>query len=168
VIRVPGWLIYLVFLLPLWIIASGRWHVVQFAWGVLIGLLTLPIAWRIFELGRWWPLGPLLWGLLGIVRSFFVLFIPDAVRSSIDMANRIIRPVVPMAPGIIAIPVRFRGPVDAFLLVSHITLTPGQIVVDIDEERGLLFLHAIDARDPDAIRRHVQETHRQELRRLYR
>ena len=167
-IRVPGWLLYVLTLILLWVAASGRWHPVQLAWGVLVSLVTLPLSWRTFELDRSWPLRTVVHGAVGFLRSFFGLFIPDAVRSSIDMARRIVQPVVPMAPGIVAIPVEFHGPIDAFLLVSHVTLTPGWLVVDIDEERGLLFLHAIDARDPEKIRRHVQDLHRKQIRRIYR
>ena len=167
-IHVPAWLVYVLTLIVLWVAASGRWDPVQLGWGVLVSLLTLPISWRTFDLGRSWPLRTVVRGAVGLLRSFFGLFIPDAVRSSIDMARRIVQPVVPMAPGIVAIPIQFQGPIDAFLLVSHVTLTPGSLVVDIDEERGLLFLHAVDARDPEAIRRHVQELHRQQLRRIYR
>jgi multicomponent Na+:H+ antiporter subunit E len=166
-IRVPGWLLYLAALVPLWVVATGRWHPVQIGWGLFVAIITLPLSWRIFSLGRSWPLRDVLYGLLGVVRSFVVLFVPDAVRSSIDMARRVVQPVIPMRPGIVAVPLRFRGPLDAFLLMSHVTLTPGNFIVDVDEERGLLFVHAIDVSDPEAIRRQVQEIHVQELRRLY-
>lgn len=37
------------------------------------------------------------------------------------------------------------------------TISPGELVLEIDEERGLLVIHALDARDPDAIRaRHYE------------
>lgn len=32
------------------------------------------------------------------------------------------------------------------------TISPGEIVLDVDEERGVLVIHALDASDPDAIR----------------
>jgi len=167
-IRVPAWLLYLLALLPLWVVASGRWHPVQLGWGLLVAILTLPLSWRLFNLGRRWPLRDVLYGLVGAVRVFFVLFVPDAVRSSLDMARRVAQPVIPMKPGIVAIPIRFHGPLDAFLLLGHVALTPGQFVVDLDDQRGLIFLHAIDVHDPEAVRRQVQEIHVRALRRLYR
>jgi multicomponent Na+:H+ antiporter subunit E len=33
------------------------------------------------------------------------------------------------------------------------TVSPGEVVVELDEERGVLVLHALDASDPEAIRR---------------
>lgn len=32
------------------------------------------------------------------------------------------------------------------------TISPGELVLDVDEERGVLVIHALDASDPDAIR----------------
>ena len=165
---IPAWLLYLLCIQPTWIVASGKISPIQIAWGLVVGGLTLPLAWRIFDLGRSYPLYPLLQSVGGALYSFFILFVPDAVRSSIDMARRVMQPVIPMYPGIVSIPIRFRGSADALLLVNHVTLTPGSLVVEIDEEPGLLFLHTIDARDPDRIREQVQRLHREQLRRMYR
>lgn len=33
------------------------------------------------------------------------------------------------------------------------TISPGELVLDVDEARGVLVIHALDASDPDAIRR---------------
>ncbi|ADB49635.1 Na+/H+ antiporter subunit E [Conexibacter woesei] len=33
------------------------------------------------------------------------------------------------------------------------TISPGELVLDVDEERGVLVIHALDASDPEAIRR---------------
>ena len=57
-------------------------------------------------------------------------------------------------PGIVAIPVgeRTRGGVAATALA--VTLSPGEVFVDVDWERGVMLLHVLDASDPDAVRRH--------------
>lgn len=37
------------------------------------------------------------------------------------------------------------------------TISPGELVLEVDEERGILVIHALDASDPDAIRaRHYE------------
>ncbi|WP_373046845.1 Na+/H+ antiporter subunit E [Vulgatibacter sp.] len=167
-IRIPGWLIYLLALLPLWVVAAGSFHPVQLGWGLVVGLVTLPLSWRIFDLHRAYDAGALAHGIFGGFRFFVVDFVPDAIRSTLDMSRRVVQPVVPMRPGVIAVPLRFRGNADALFLTNDVTLTPGQLVIDIDEERGILYVHAIDAHDPDRIRRDVQAVHRKALLRLYR
>ena len=72
-----------------------------------------------------------------------------------------------MKPGIVAIPLRFRGSFDELVVSNHIMLTPGSLLVDIDTERGLVFVHHIDASDPARIRREMQELHLRAVRRLY-
>ncbi len=37
------------------------------------------------------------------------------------------------------------------------TISPGEVVLDIDEERGVLVIHALDVSDPEAIRRRHHE-----------
>lgn len=57
-------------------------------------------------------------------------------------------------PGIVSIPVgeRTRGGVAATALA--VTLSPGEVFVDVDWEREVMLLHVLDASDPDAVRRH--------------
>jgi multisubunit Na+/H+ antiporter MnhE subunit len=33
-----------------------------------------------------------------------------------------------------------------------LTLSPGEVLVDIDRSRGVMLVHVIDAHDPDAVR----------------
>lgn len=165
--KLPGWLIYVGAMLPLWVVASGRFAPVQFGWGLCVAILTLPLAWRLFDLGRAREVRPLLRAIAGTVRVFVVLFVPDALRSSLDMARRVLDPVVPMAPGIVAVPLRFRSSLEELLVSNHIMLTPGTVLVEVDPERGLVFVHSIDASDPERVRQAVLDLERETLRRIY-
>lgn len=165
--KAPGWLIYLAAMLPLWIIAAGSVDPTQLLLGGMVAIATLPLSWRLFDLGRPRDLRALIVGLTGFVRSFFILFVPDALRSSLDMARRIIQPTVPMRPGLVAIPLRFLGPLDELVVCNHITLTPGQVLVEVDPERGFIFVHCIDASDPERVRREIRALHAATVRRLY-
>jgi multicomponent Na+:H+ antiporter subunit E len=164
--RVPGWILYLLVTVPLWVVASGRFHPVQLGWGLLVGIATLPLTWRLFDLSRAWSLRQVVRGIVGFFQ-IFAFFVPDAILSSLDMARRVVRPVVPMAPGIVAVPMRFRGPVDELVVSNRIILTPGTVLVEVDDERGYVFVHCIDASDPDRVRRDVLALGRRVLRRLY-
>ncbi|HLV60982.1 MAG TPA: Na+/H+ antiporter subunit E, partial [Fredinandcohnia sp.] len=96
----------------------------------------------------------------GLVVAYFWLFVPDAVRSTLDMSWRLLRPSIPLRPGIVAVDVPLGDPVEILFLINHITLTPGQFVVDYDLQRGRLYVHAVDASDPVRIRRGIQDLHR--------
>lgn len=63
-----------------------------------------------------------------------------------------IRPVV--RPGIVAVPIGDRTPNGVAATALAITLSPGEVFVDVDWERDVMLIHVIDARDPDAVRAH--------------
>lgn len=162
--KIPAWIVYLAAAVPIWCIAAGSFDVVQIAWSLLLGAATIPLVWRLLDLPRGLELGGFVREVASFLHGFFVLFVPDAIRSSLDMASRVIRPKIPMHPGIVAVPVRFDNATDALLLCNHVTLTPGQLVVSYDDERGVLYVHTIDARDPEAVRAGIQRLHRRARR----
>lgn len=64
------------------------------------------------------------------------------------------------SPGIVAIPIAERTPLGVAVSALATTLSPGTVLVDVDMERGVMLIHAIDARDPDAIREEHGEFYR--------
>ncbi|MGF1473428.1 MAG: Na+/H+ antiporter subunit E [Rubrobacteraceae bacterium] len=66
-----------------------------------------------------------------------------------------IRPLA--SPGIVAVPIGERTPTGVAVSAQCTTLSPGTFLVDVDWERGVMLLHAIDATDPDEVRREHQE-----------
>lgn len=66
-----------------------------------------------------------------------------------------LRPLV--SPGIVAVPIGERTPTGVAVSAQCTTLSPGTFLVDVDWERGVMLIHAIDATDPDEVRREHQE-----------
>src|SRR5690606_26041516 len=106
-IRTPLWLAYLLAVLPVWILTMGTYSKVQMLWALAAGIATLPLVRRILDLRDRVGLFRIIRRSGGILLAFFVLYIPDAIRSTLDMAWRLILPTVPMRPGIIAVEVPF-------------------------------------------------------------
>ena len=163
---VPSWMGWIAAIALIWFGSIAEISLIQFGWAVLVGAISAPLSLRLLDLPPRFDLLRLLRGLVGLLRALVVLFIPDALRSTLDMARRVVMPRLPMRPGIVAVPIRFQGSVDRLLLTNHLTLTPGQLVVDYDPDRGLLYLHAIDASDPEALRREVERLHSRARRRM--
>ena len=57
-------------------------------------------------------------------------------------------------PGIVSVPVGERTGTGVAATALAVTLSPGEVFVDVDWERGVMLLHVLDASDPDAVRRH--------------
>lgn len=70
-------------------------------------------------------------------------------------------------PGIVAVPIGERTSSGVTVSALVTTLSPGAFLVDVDEEKGVMLIHAIDAGDPDAVRRAHQEFYRRYQRKVF-
>lgn len=68
----------------------------------------------------------------------------DAIKSGLTAARIVLDPALPVKPGIIAIPSGCESELSTALSAHAITLAPGEMVVEIDEE-GVMYTHALDA-----------------------
>ncbi|MCK5156271.1 MAG: Na+/H+ antiporter subunit E [Spirochaetales bacterium] len=86
--------------------------------------------------------------LIFTVVYIFVL-IKEIFRANIDVAFRVIKPVLPIKPGIVKVKTRLKSRLGRLALANSITLTPGTITVEIKGDE--LFIHWIfvDAGDAD-------------------
>jgi multisubunit Na+/H+ antiporter MnhE subunit len=74
----------------------------------------------------------------------------------------------PAAPGLVEIP---RGDRSRLEVAAWGVLTgeaPDEFPVDVDEERGVLIVHVLDASDPEAVRERHRENHERARGRLVR
>jgi multisubunit Na+/H+ antiporter MnhE subunit len=55
-------------------------------------------------------------------------------------------------PGLLELPIGERTPRGVAVFAMAIGLSPGTLLVDVDEERGVLVLHTIDLSDPAGLR----------------
>lgn len=62
----------------------------------------------------------------------------------------------PVHAGTVAIQIEGISPAGLATWAFIVTVSPGELALDLDEERGILVIHALDASDPEAIRRHHQ------------
>ncbi len=64
------------------------------------------------------------------------------VKANFDVASRIVRPVIPLNPGIVTVRTKLSTPLGRTVLANSITLTPGTLSVEIKD--NLLYVHWID------------------------
>jgi multicomponent Na+:H+ antiporter subunit E len=91
------------------------------------------------------------------VISLLLLFLYELVLSAWKVAVMVLSPRMELKPGIIAYPLRVDRDFEITILANLITLTPGTLSVDVSDDRRILYVHAIDASDPDATRRDIAE-----------
>lgn len=106
----------------------------------LVGLPVLVFAlWAPHRLGR--TTGPLP-ALLGLLR-FLPFFIAESIRGGLDVARRILAPIPRVNPGLASYRTRLRGSGARLLFAYCVSLLPGTLAADLEQDR--LRLHLLDA-----------------------
>lgn len=80
---------------------------------------------------------------------YIPVFVWECIKANIDVAYRVAHPDLPINPGIVKVKTALKSDTALTFLANSITLTPGTMSVDIDEENGFLYIHWIDVKDKD-------------------
>ena len=95
------------------------------------------------------------WALL----RYVVVVLWDVIKGGLSTARIVLSPKMPLKTGIIAIPSGSKSELGTALSAHAITLSPGELVVEMDDE-GVMYTHCLDV---DKSEVHVAEA--QALRR---
>jgi len=77
------------------------------------------------------------------------MFLWECLKANIDVALRVLNPKLPINPGIVKVKTTLKSDTGLTFLANSITLTPGTFCVDIDAEKGILYIHWIDVKTQD-------------------
>ncbi|GAB5430146.1 MAG: Na+/H+ antiporter subunit E [Devosia indica] len=85
--------------------------------------------------------------------SLAALFLYELVVSAVRVAIVVMRPNLSSAvrPAIIAVPLTVKSDAEITLLANMITLTPGTLSVDVAADKSVLYVHALNMADKDAM-----------------
>lgn len=135
----------------LWTVFVGRFDTQELLAGVVVSFFVALMA---ASGGARWS------GFLSPRRLLFflafLLYLAWAiVKSNLQMAAIVTRPVLAIRPGIVRVRTRLRSPLGRLVLANAITLTPGTLTVEVDGED--LFIHwvTVDAEDIDDATRQI-------------
>ncbi|NQT23238.1 MAG: Na+/H+ antiporter subunit E [Candidatus Omnitrophica bacterium] len=80
---------------------------------------------------------------------YLPVFLWQVLKANIDVAYRVIHPNLPINPGIVKVKTLLKSDTALTFLANSITLTPGTLTVDIDRDKGILYIHWIDVKAKD-------------------
>lgn len=81
-----------------------------------------------------------------------VYFTHDLIASGLRATWEALSPVGHSRPGVIRVHTELQGRSQLQLLSQLISLTPGTLVLDVDAEQGILYVHTMFARDEEVFR----------------
>ncbi|MBE2258023.1 MAG: Na+/H+ antiporter subunit E [Candidatus Accumulibacter sp.] len=130
---------------------------------VLGGVLAivLPLLSR-----RFWPDPPRLIRPWRALRFMGVVAL-DIVTANLRVARQVVGPLHRLSPAFVEVPLDLHEPFVATLLGSVVSLTPGTVSINVDQERWVLLVHALDAPDPQALIREIKERYEMALREIF-
>ncbi len=91
----------------------------------------------------------------------------DILLANWAVARRVVGPVAALHPAFIEVPLDLRDPFAATVLGSVVSLTPGTVSIDVDRERWVLQVHALDAPDPQALIREIKQRYETPIREIF-
>ncbi|GAA4397012.1 Na+/H+ antiporter subunit E [Tsukamurella soli] len=164
---VPDWrdrravalkLAQVVWLAAVWVMLWGTLSPADMLAGVLVALLILVVL----------PLPPApVEGRLHVLSllQLFGLLAAQMVRSSVQVAWFAVRPAAPPLSAVLRAKVSVKSDLVLTLLVDAMNLVPGTVVLDIDTDRRLLYVHVIGVGSEKGVRNFYRDTKR--LERLF-
>jgi multicomponent Na+:H+ antiporter subunit E len=140
----------LIWLMLVWILLWGTVSAANVVSGLAIALvitLLLPLPAVPVE-GRLHPV-PLL-GLIALVAY-------ELLMSSLQVARLAIKPGPPPLSAVLRAHLQIKSDLVLALAVNIITLTPGSIVLEIDQVRRMIYVHVIDVGSDRAVNRFYRQ-----------
>jgi len=133
-------IIYLLFTTGSGTSVLGLWSYEEMALGLVLSIIVGFVARKIFVKKSLRMLNPVRWFifLAYVVGPFFVAL----ARANLDVAYRVITGKI--KPGIVRISPDLKTDLGITMLANSITLTPGTLSVDIDEDTNDLYIHWIN------------------------
>jgi multicomponent Na+:H+ antiporter subunit E len=130
----------------MWLLLSFSLDWQHLGIGILVSMLAALLMGDMFaEQGqKWFHPRRYLWFMIWIF-----VFAWECLKANIDVAIRVLKPQLPIKPGIVKVKTSLKSESGLTFLANFITLTPGTFTVDIDRENGYLYIHWIYVQSQD-------------------
>lgn len=143
-----------------WAAVTGSFTVLNLAFGFLLGGISLMLIRN--EVGS---LSHFRQAIGAVILA--VTFVWELIKSSVNVAILVLFPGRKLEPAIIAFPLSVKSDAEITLLANMITLTPGTLSMDVSDDRSTLYVHAIDAPDPDKIVADIKDSFEAQIMRVF-
>ncbi|MCW1927630.1 Na+/H+ antiporter subunit E [Bhargavaea beijingensis] len=134
-----------------WMFILNSFSASTFIIGWLLGLLLILMMRRFFP-------GPIyvkrIWAILKLV----LLFFKELWMANIQVFMLVIKPKLDIQPAIFRYPTKLKSDWEITLLSALITLTPGTIVMNVSEDKKMLYIHTLHIDDVDEAVKSIRDS----------
>jgi multicomponent Na+:H+ antiporter subunit E len=82
---------------------------------------------------------------------YVAVFLKELLTANVDVAYRVLAPGLKIDPDVVVVPLRVQTDAAITTIANSITLTPGTLTMDYDEETNALYVHGITGRNRQAV-----------------
>ena len=135
----------------IWVTLTGDLSLTNGAFGLVLGGLALQVA---------RPLGsyPIFATVRPIKLAGLLLFLAwEIVVANLKVVAAVLGPRRLLRPALVAVPLETMTDAQIAVLSNLISLTPGTLTLDVSPDRRTLYVHAMSASSPEALRREIKE-----------
>jgi multicomponent Na+:H+ antiporter subunit E len=141
-----------------WMALTGDFSPLNFIFGFAASYFILWFVWRAVGPSRYFAKIPQVIGFIGF-------YLWELIISSLRVAYIVLSPAA-LRPGVIAVPLDIKTDAEIALLTNVITLTPGTLSLDVASDRSTLYVHAIEAPEPNEFCREIKQNFERRVREL--
>jgi multicomponent Na+:H+ antiporter subunit E len=129
-----------VLLTVIWVALTGSFDYLNFIFGFLVSFFVMWIISRNTDDRKYFTIA---FKVLG----FFFFFLYEFFKATIEVAYEVMTKRFQMKPGIIKMPLDAKTDLEITILSNLISLTPGTLVLDVSEDRTVIYIHGMYVED---------------------
>jgi multicomponent Na+:H+ antiporter subunit E len=133
-----------------WGALTGQFYPANLLFGYLLGLLLLWIIFRNQKDQRYFSRVPK-------IVEFLLFFLRELIVANLRVARTVLSPRLKIRPGVIAVPLDLETDAEITLLTNLLTLTPGNLSLDVSTDHRILYIHTMDFSDANEFRSQIKE-----------
>ena len=82
---------------------------------------------------------------------YVAVFLKELLTANVDVAYRVLAPGTRIEPDVVVVPLRVQTDAAITTIANSITLTPGTLTMDYDDETNTLYVHGITGKNRQAV-----------------
>lgn len=139
-----------VMLTLIWIALTGAFTYINLIIGFIISYFVLWVISRNSEDKRYFTIA---FKIIG----FFFYFLYEMLKANVQVAYEVSTLHLHMKPGIVKIELEAKTDLEITLLSNLISLTPGTLVLDVSDDRKVMYIHGMYLEDREKFIQSIKE-----------
>lgn len=133
-----------------WVALTGHLNYINFVFGFILGFGILWVIERTGNRTQYFLRVPK-------IIAFILYFIYDMLKANFLVTFDLLTPKLFSSPGIIAYPLDAKTDFEITMLCNVIALTPGTMVIDLSDDRSVIYIHVMYLKDKEKFIQQMKE-----------